>query len=616
MRRYSLIVLMFVVSLLTASSAQAVVVNDAGTTAGVALVPGTSLPSGVTATGSSGPCSDPWLSGDFGGPIMAAGGLCYHGGSVMHRNETFALSWDPQRVYWATTRGYVETFLHDVAAGSGTLTSPFAVSPQYQDAGGRVANDSRFGGGCVDFGGTGGATCKFGSSNGSGAGNDYPTSGCPTTGTSWIFTGPTGFGANFACLTDAQIQTELNDVISETGILGHTQPGYTPVVTLLTPPGVETCLDSSGTLCSANSAASGTFCSYHSQVNVGGTEVAYVVQPWTPYTGCDEPNLPVLPKNPTPQQVSEDAGVRLVSPLSGGTIASMVNPGLNGWSALDGSETTDNGGCGPAGKDADTVNVGGDTYVLQREYNNAGALAFEPNTYFGCAPSVFLVPKFVVPSAVNTGDTVELDGSTTASTLLAPKANYQWQFGDGTSGVGPSVEHIYGAGGTFTVTLTVTDRGGNVQTLTQPIQVLGPTGQPVTPSNSPSSGSSSSSGGGNSGLVVHLQLMPQGLRGMLRSGVAVVVRSNEPAAGLVYVSISRRTAKRLHIKTGHSPQVTIGRGTVSGIKAGSQGLHLHLHLSRTMAAKLKRLGHVTLTIRLALVDSGAHHDAVDAAARY
>src|SRR5438270_13907449 len=110
MRRYSLIVLMFVVSLLTASSAQAVVVNDAGTTAGVALVPGTSLPAGVTATGSSGPCSDPWLSGDFGGPIMAGGGLCYHGGSGLHRNGTFPPRWDPQRVCWGTLRGHSEAF--------------------------------------------------------------------------------------------------------------------------------------------------------------------------------------------------------------------------------------------------------------------------------------------------------------------------------------------------------------------------------------------------------------------------------------------------------------------------------------------------------------------------
>jgi hypothetical protein len=615
MRRYSLIVLMFVVSLVTASSAQAVVVNDAGTTAGVALVPGSSLPGGVTATSSGGPCSDPWLSGDFGGPIMAAGGLCYHGGSVIHRNEIFALTWDPQRVYWQTTRGYVEGFLRNVAAGSNTLTSPFALSPQYQDAGGRASNDSRYGGGCVDFGGTGGATCQFGSSNGSGAGNNYPASGCPTTGTSYNFTGANGVGPNLACLTDAQVRTELNDVISKTGILGHTQPGYTPVVTLLTPPGVETCLDSSGTLCSANSTATGTFCSYHSHVNVGGTEVAYVVQPWTPYKGCDEPNLNPLVKNPTPQQVSEDAGLRLVSPLSAGTIASIVNPGLDGWYALDGSEINDNGGCAPAGKDADSVAVGNGSYVIQREFNNAGALAFEPNTYFGCAPNVLLTPAFVVPSAVNQGDTVELDGSATASTLLVPKANYQWDFGDGTSGVGPSVEHIYGTGGSYTVKLTVTDRGGNTQALTQPIQVLGATGQPVTTSSSPS-GSSSSNSGGNSGLVVHLQLMPQGLRAMLRSGVAVVVSSNEPAAGLVYVSISRATAKRMHMKLGRSPLVAIGRGTVSGIKAGSQHLHLHLRLSQAMTNKLGALGHVTLTIRLALVDSGAHHFAVDAAARY
>jgi hypothetical protein len=613
MRRYSLIALMFVVSLLTASSAQAVVVNDGGTTAGVALVPGSSLPAGVSATTSGGPCSDPWLAGDLGGPTIAAGGLCYHGGAVVHKNETFALTWDPQRVYWQTTRGYVEQFLRDVATGSNTLSSPFADSPQYQDASGRAENNSKYGGGCVDFGATGGASCQFASTNGSGAGNNYPASGCPATGGSYIGDGLT-FGNNFACLTDSQIQSELSTVISATGILSHTQPGFTPAVTLLMPPGVETCLDSTGTLCSANSNANGTFCSYHSQVNVGGTEVTYVVQPWTPYTGCDEPKLPDLPDGPTPQQVANDAGVRMVSPLSAGMLAASVNPALDGWYAQDGSEINDNGGCAPAGPKFDTVSVGSGQYVIQREFNNGGAIAFDPNTYFGCVPNVLLVPTFVAPSAVDAGDTVELDGSTTASTLLVPKDNYNWQFGDGTSAVGPSVEHMFAAGGTYNVTLTVTDRGGYVQSSTQSVQVLGPTGQPVSPSNSPSSSPSTS--GGKSLLQVQLQLMPQGLKSMLRSGVSVQVTSNEPAAGLVFVSISRKTARRAHIKTGRSPLVMIGRGTVSGIKAGRQNLHLHLHLSRSMAAKLRRLGHVKLTIRLALVDSANHRFAVDAAARY
>ncbi len=46
--------------------------------------------------------------------------LCYQGGAVMHKNETFALTWDPQRTYWSGTRGYVEQYLRDVADGSGS----------------------------------------------------------------------------------------------------------------------------------------------------------------------------------------------------------------------------------------------------------------------------------------------------------------------------------------------------------------------------------------------------------------------------------------------------------------------------------------------------------------
>ena len=101
-------------------------------------------------------------------------------------------------------------------------------------------------------------------------------------------------------MTDAQLQGEVSTMVSQTGLLSHTQPGHTPLVMLLTPPGVVTCVDSAGNLCSANSAATARFCSYHSQVNVGGTEVSYVVQPWaaasvfTP-TFCEDPDLQPIP---------------------------------------------------------------------------------------------------------------------------------------------------------------------------------------------------------------------------------------------------------------------------------------------------------------------------------
>ncbi len=65
-------------------------------------------------------------------------GICYHGGPVMHANETFALTWDPLRRYWAQTRGYVEQFLSNVAGASNTLTSPYAVATQYTDSTGRA----------------------------------------------------------------------------------------------------------------------------------------------------------------------------------------------------------------------------------------------------------------------------------------------------------------------------------------------------------------------------------------------------------------------------------------------------------------------------------------------
>jgi hypothetical protein len=342
-------------------------------------------------------------------------------------------------------------------------------------------------------------------------------------------------------------------------------------------------------------------------VNVGGTGVAYVVQPWTAGTTCDEPDAPSIPATPTPQELANAVGLRLASPLSQAQIAALVDPGLNGWFALDGSEVDDNHGCSPLDRGRDRVTVGSSSqnpYLLQREFNNGGVIESDPNTYFGCAPNVLLSPAFVVPSSVSPGDVVQLDGSPTASTLIVPSASYHWNFGDGATAVGPSVVHSYSSGGNYTVTLTVTDRGGNSATVSHVIEVLGANGQPVT---SPTSSS-------GKGLRVHILLLPQGLRAVLRRGVMVRVSSNQRAAGIATVSISRALARRAHINVGRGPSVVIGVGTVSGITNGT--VRLHLRLSRSMVAKLRGLHHVSLTVRLALVGAGGGHLAIDAAGRY
>jgi len=113
---------------------------------------------------------------------------------------------------------------------------------------------------------------------------------------------------------------------------------------------------------------------------------------------------------------------------------------------------------------------------------------------------------------------------------------------------------------------------------------------------------------------VRIQILPQSLKAMLRGGMTLRLSSNENASGIATLSIPRSAAKKAHIASGRAASVVIGRGTMSQIKSGT--MKLHLGLSRATAAKLKRLGHVTMTVRLALVGSDGSHVAIVAAGRY
>ena len=758
MRRYSLIARRLVLalscslvaSLAVVASAQAVVVTVGGNEAGVSLVPtARQYPSttkvylnnaGITVDKPSGPCKDPAASTE---PDILATGfwpvstspfspqpLCWNNGPVMHANETFLLEWEGQtpNSYPGSTKQYVQNFLQDVASASGQLVNPYSDTTQYWDgnaSASRAAYNSLYGGACQD---NGTSTCKWGSQTGSGPGTPLPAApgDCPVTGDN-IFGGVDGGGAvtiqNNVCVTDTDIQNEVKRLV-DNDMIEHTQTGYTPLVTVMTPPGVIVCLDSTNKLCSENAqlsppppvlstAATGgtvqqgayqveetyvmtsggtetvpggpatittsgststitissppddpgvvsgwyayvtgpdgstyarqesspvaigqavtltappvggaappvgnaSFCSYHSVVTdpATGNPVSYVVQPWTAFTDCDEPDVPVVPPYSSPDVVEKSAGQRLASPISQSSMAAIVNPLLSGWFGLDGLEIDDQNGCQPLGHGLDTFNFGNSgqgSYYLQRESNNATVVDNDPWTYDGCLPDDALEPTFVSPSAMDEGDTLDLDGSDTASSLGIPNANYTWTFGDGSTGSGPSVEHTYNRAGNFTVTLSVTDRGGNHATFSQIVQVLGANGQPAPPSG----GSGGSGSGSNNALHVHLQLQPQSLKAALRNGISVRVTSNAAANGIATVVISRKAAKRAHIKVGKGPTVRIGLGTVSSVKNGS--VMLRLHLSAATAAKLRRLGHVDMTIRLTLVAAGNQRIAVDAAASF
>jgi len=65
---------------------------------------------------------------------------------------------------------------------------------------------------------------------------------------------------------------------------------------------------------------------------------------------------------------------------------------------------------------------------------------------------------------------VSFDG--TGSTDDVGVVNYTWNFGDGTTGYGPTTTHVYGRANAFTVTLTVRDAAGNTDTDTRIVTAL------------------------------------------------------------------------------------------------------------------------------------------------
>ncbi len=99
-------------------------------------------------------------------------------------------------------------------------------------------------------------------------------------------------------------------------------------------------------------------------------------------------------------------------------------------------------------------------------------------------PNVPPVAAIAGPPTAEVGGTITFDG--TPSQAGSPIASYQWDFGDGVTGSGPSVSYAYAQPGSYQVTLTVTDQTGLSGSATSQVDVTLPppppptTDQPVT----------------------------------------------------------------------------------------------------------------------------------------
>jgi hypothetical protein len=350
----------------------------------------------------------------------------------------------------------------------------------------------------------------------------------------------------------------------------------------------------------------------------------------------------------------------------------VTDPLLNAWQDPSGKEATDEcrnyfAKAGPlngsvsanevtAAGTLSNQTLGGSNYYL----NDAFSLAALRLPYPGvpCVPGIELVPHFTSPNPVNSGEVVGLNGMESDITLnwgteyspigvpTPTYAVYKWNFGDGTpevSGYAPgapfgnpslceepwkapcaaSVFHSYQYGGTYEVTLTVTDTGGNTASVKQPLTVVGPPppappppgetpgapgpgGSPATVVTPPPAPTPSGVGSGpvEPGPIAAAAAIASSLRQVAKHGLVVHYRVNEQVAGRFEVLLPASTARSLgiggrvatNLPAGYPKSLVIGQALLVTTKGGHSSVRIKF--AKRVARHLKRARKVTLTLRL------------------
>ena len=189
-----------------------------------------------------------------------------------------------------------------------------------------------------------------------------------------------------------------------------------------------------------------------------GLDVAEVQAHYAAGTGANVP--------PTASFASTVTGLDVAVDGSGssdpdGSVASYT------WTFGDGSTGT--------GVTATHRYAAGGTYTVSLTVtDDKGATATTTRQVLVSAPNQ--VPSATFTSTV-AGTDVAVDGSG-SSDPDGSVASYAWSFGDGGTGTGVTATHRYAAGGTYTVSLTVTDDKGATATTTRQVTIVAPNAAP------------------------------------------------------------------------------------------------------------------------------------------
>lgn len=349
-------------------------------------------------------------------PVLAgAANLPYGGGPVLHSNRTHVIFWEPSGSglhFEGSYEGLIENFLRRVAADSHKTTNVYGLSGQYRDAQGPAAYASTYEGSVLDT-------------------DPLPPNACtePATGPGW-----------HVCLTDTQLQTEIDHVVAADRL--PTDMG--DVYFLVLPRGFASCVSSGPEECALGGSGSG-YCGYHSATANG---VLYAVIPFNAVPGHCQSG------NPRPNRSPADPAISTISHEHNEMV---TDPEGNAWINSDGEEDGDlcimtfGHTLGGNGSHAYNEVIGGGHYYLQEEWSNENHQCeprAKPDHLWVAAPGrrrARTPLQFVAHARMPYG-------SITA---------YNWYFGDGSTGHGRVAVHTFSRSGSFRVVLRTTDSADN-----------------------------------------------------------------------------------------------------------------------------------------------------------
>jgi hypothetical protein len=321
--------------------------------------------------------------------------LTYHGGWVMRTTTTYTIFWFPPGSTCGasdpTCSGYmlaINGYFKDLAAANGSNSNIYSVDTQYSDTTGPIGYQTTFGGAFLDL-------APFPPYN--------PSTSCTD-------------GTDPVCLTDQQIQAEIQRVITAVGW----PDGKSSLFTLLTPDSVGAC----GTNTDNHCVPAG-ICAWHGGFVGSNTQpVIYTYQPLAATMGCAG-----NPLNPSPNGDAADPTINLIDHEMNEAI---TDPWGDGWyvGTTQGGEIADLCawnfgnplGTAPNGQAYNEV-INGHYYYLQQEWSNDGHLCLQ-RYIAGTVPPSNLGPPAVTGTAA-VGKLLSTSNGTWAGSPTS--YSYQWQ---------------------------------------------------------------------------------------------------------------------------------------------------------------------------------------------